>query len=376
MLKKPLLINQRILKTFCRFKSELVTLNFSDLKDSNRNLNADIEKAFGTKGLGILTIKGIPRLAELRKNLLKKAYILANLSPQILKTLERPESMYTVGWSKGISSPEGKKDSLLGSFYAHVKSDYNEYPEDKQFELANRNVWLNENIYPELVGFKQNFLELGNLIYDSSELIFSHLDKYCYEKLPSKIKKNLFVDSFSKGNYSTQARLITYYPYNYLTPEETLDKHSNTWIGWHRDFGIITNLMHPLFINSKGEEVKGIPSLITIKDREGQIQNVEFNDDEMAIQIGDAAFLMSGGCLNSTPHKVMIHENTPKDVFRLTFIGFLEPKRSFIVNVPDKMTVKSIVNSDPNKLEDSLTEFQSGEDYMEFSRIAYLKYFK
>jgi hypothetical protein len=58
-----------------------------------------IERAFGRSGLGIVAVSDIPQYDELRRHLLPLAAQIPNLPD--LSDVISPESLYSVGWSRG-----------------------------------------------------------------------------------------------------------------------------------------------------------------------------------------------------------------------------------------------------------------------------------
>lgn len=99
-------------------KGEVVTLQYADLA-SGKDLSKDILAAYGPKGLGALTIAGIPGYAEARKALIPMSHKLAHLPDGVKAKLEHEESMYNVGWSHGKEKMGDKPDFAKGSYYGN-----------------------------------------------------------------------------------------------------------------------------------------------------------------------------------------------------------------------------------------------------------------
>ena len=78
-------------------------IHYNDLLEGKKDLSASIEAAYGSEGLGIIAIKGVPDFAKLRQDLLPLAFKLAHLPKDVLASLEHPESYYNFGWSHGRS---------------------------------------------------------------------------------------------------------------------------------------------------------------------------------------------------------------------------------------------------------------------------------
>jgi hypothetical protein len=82
-----------------------------------------IEKAYGKDGLGIVAVTGVPQYQEFRSQLLPLAQKLAALPKEDLAAIEHPASSYSVGWSHGKESFNGKPDTAKGSYYANPLYD-------------------------------------------------------------------------------------------------------------------------------------------------------------------------------------------------------------------------------------------------------------
>jgi hypothetical protein len=99
-------------------KGDVVTLQYADLV-SGKDVSKDILAAYGPKGLGALTIAGIPGYAEARRKLIPLSHRLAHLPDEAKAKLEHAESMYNVGWSHGKEKMGDKPDFAKGSYYCN-----------------------------------------------------------------------------------------------------------------------------------------------------------------------------------------------------------------------------------------------------------------
>ncbi len=118
---------------------------------TTEELKEKIKHAYGYDGLGILAIKNIPRVEELRGACLPLAYTLGQLPEAKLSKFEHPESYYQFGWSRGKEKFEGRPDFSKGSFYANPVYDK---PSD-DIELIKKfpafyhgNIWPSETDVP------------------------------------------------------------------------------------------------------------------------------------------------------------------------------------------------------------------------------------
>ena len=78
----------------------VVVLDWNDMQN-NKNLTKSVQAAYDSNGFGILLVKNVPTLKEKREKVLKMARVLALSEESILKDIEHPQSLYSVGWSHG-----------------------------------------------------------------------------------------------------------------------------------------------------------------------------------------------------------------------------------------------------------------------------------
>jgi isopenicillin N synthase-like dioxygenase len=344
--------------------SKVIKIDYSKLIDPNSNLNDEIEQAFGRQGLGLIIIKNIPNFSETREKILRKGFELAQLNEEDLKKLEKPEAKYMVGWSKGKAYTENDFEYLTGAFYGRTQTDRPKY-NDSEFEEIYKNVWPEEE---KIKDFKNSYIEMGTLMLNVQINMLRHLDNYLKEVIP-QYRKGLMHDSFSK-DYDCISRLLNYYPASTLDKDlikSKGEKIKKNLCGWHRDFGILTGLTHPKYFNKNtGKEISGIKSGILVRDRNNEIHDVKFEENEMALQTGDASFILSGGNIIAAPHAVKDIEGMPEDAFRTTFINFFDPPFDYKLYLPENTTEKEIYEKDPFNLANMLTKFKQGCTYKEF----------
>jgi hypothetical protein len=77
---------------------------------------------YGYDGLGILTVRGIPGVAEKRAALLPLSAQFAALPREARAKYEHASSFYAFGWSHGKEKLEGRPDYAKGSFYANPQA--------------------------------------------------------------------------------------------------------------------------------------------------------------------------------------------------------------------------------------------------------------
>jgi len=178
-----------------------------------------------------------------------------------------------------------------------------------------------------------------------------------------------------KVKNDTISRLAMYFPGKHYDEEKYGKESKDNWAGWHRDFGVLTGLAHPMYFKENGEQVGGIKSALLIKDRQGTIHELEYDEDEIVIQSGDCAFIQTGGCIISTPHCVKIIEGIPDDVFRIQFVTFFEPAYETVVSLPQGVDQQKIFEKDPMGMKYMMTKWNGDTTYEKMIERAYNKYY-
>ncbi len=347
-------------QSFKRF-TEVIKIDYNKL-DSSQNILDEIHNSFGRNSLGLIIIKNIPGYTEAREAFLQKGYLLSQENEEYLKTLEKPEADYNVGWSKGRCFVDGGFDYMQGSFYARLLNDHLIDESDPQMEKNYTNIWPYKPI-----GFKESFLNLGKIMLDTQFKLLKQIDKYIESKKKEVNSEGSYLSLYDcvKEKNDIIGRLLTYFPVDSFDHKQ-FKGESDNWCGWHRDFGICTALCHPIYFDKKGIKREYIKSGLLVRDRNGVINDVNYGEDEIAIQSADVSFILSGGLIVSTPHAVKITEGIPKDVTRVTFVNFLEPSFSYKIRVPSGMDAKEVFAKDPFKMKDTVTNYKDNCTYKEF----------
>jgi isopenicillin N synthase-like dioxygenase len=349
--------------------TNLIKIDYNELIDPNSNLIDNITQAFGINGLGLICIKNIPNYSEIRKDILKKGFEMANLDQDYLQTLEKPETNYSLGYQKGKSFFGGKWEALTGAFYARVLNEQIDHS-DPEMKKKYTNIWPSEE---KLQGFKNSFLKMGKLLTHCQESLLLHLEKYvksCYPKYEEGSIYNKL-----KARNDAISRLIMYHPAKTYDETKYGAESKDNWCGWHRDFGIVTGLAHPIYFKDNEEVVEGIGSGLIVKDRKNQLHNITFGEDEILIQSGDCSFIMTGGTVIATPHCVKITEDMPKDVYRITFVNFYDPCFEEVIDLPKGIEKEMIKEKDPLGLKYMLTKFNEPCTYGELIKNAFNNYY-
>ena len=150
------------------FSQRLVKIPYEDLvkNRNNQTLLKEIEKAYGQDGLGIIVIEKVPNFLEAKKKFFELIYKLMNLPAPVLKTLERPDLDYSLGYGFGKEYFNDKPDLLKASYYAQLLQASCNNPQDN-------NIWPKE--IPEL---RQAFFDCGNIIRDNGMILLEVIDSY------------------------------------------------------------------------------------------------------------------------------------------------------------------------------------------------------
>lgn len=132
---------------------EVVELRYEDLV-AGVDLTSDIERAFGYKGLGLLTVSGVPNFAKLRRRLLPLSRKFANLSDSVKSKYEHKDSFYAFGWSHGKEKLQGNvADMAKGSYYNNPQRNepFSDKPDlvKKWPSFCHPNIWPTSEL-PEL----------------------------------------------------------------------------------------------------------------------------------------------------------------------------------------------------------------------------------
>jgi isopenicillin N synthase-like dioxygenase len=347
---------------------QLVRIDYNDLFNFNTDLSDKISQAFGIDGFGLIAVKNIPNYPEVRKKILNQGFTMANYDQDYLQTLERPDSIYSIGWQKGKTYFSGVWESMTGAFCARIGGDVMIHS-DIDMQKRYMNVWPEEQRLP---GFKEDILGIGELLTHCTENLLYHIDKYTQKSIPGYKEKNLY--NRLKARNETIARLIMYYPAKTFNEQKYGKDSKDNWCTWHRDFGVLTALTHPIYYKEDGTTVSGLKSGLIIRDRKNMLHDVLFDEDEIVIQSGDTAFIETGGCIISTPHCVKITDDIPRDVFRVTLANFYDPCYEEVINLPEGINQDKIYERDPLGMEFMLTKFREPCTYETLVTNAYNTY--
>ena len=169
--------------------------------DKLPQLTKEITDEFHKKGY--VAIRGVPGFVDAYKGFLEVAQQFIALSLEE-KAQCTPDDAYARGWSSGIESFNGLRDSFKGSYYAWLKGE-------------------KPNIWPSLPSFEERYMKLAALIHNTGK-----------ELLPL-----IGLDIATNG----LGRMLYYAP---VLNENKEDGNLN-WCGNHRDHELFTGLCPEIF---------------------------------------------------------------------------------------------------------------------------------
>ena len=308
--------------------------------------------AFGSSGLGILAVRGIPNFAQHRT---QNYYRLLNSShhyqQNTLHLYEHPQSHYSFGWSHGKESVGGHADTSKGSFYANPIHDKRRSTMETPWSKTSRHS-VASNIWPTAARSRSSSLRLRRLSKTMMEcglVVARHCDEYVRSIVPTYTPNRLF--NIIKHSRTQKARLLHYFPTT--TPSspvaarnDTSDDGADSWCGWHCDHGDLTALCAAMYIDVRDHSIvldrPDSSSGLYIRNRKGESVYAEIPADCCAFQIGESAMIHSGGVLQATPHCVRASKHT--HLSRESFAVFMEGEVHETMSVPTDCAVESVVS--------------------------------
>lgn len=325
---------------------EIVVLDYNDLMNGV-DLTAEIGKAYGVDGIGLLTVSNVPGLKEARSRLLPLAQKFAILPDATQQKYEDPKSHYSFGWSLGKEKLEGKPDLSKGSYYANPQYDQ---PVTDPELIARYPAFLGNNIWPtadDAPDFEDAFKSLGQLIIDVGLLVAKQCDAYVLKICRGQAYESGRLHRIIDNSVCCKARLLHYFSKEdggeaalAGQSQEIKEGDFSSWCGWHNDHGSLTGLTSAMYLDDAGQEKENKDKMagLYIKGRKGQLVKAAFPSDRLAFQIGETAQIHSGGILQATPHAV--RGSSDPSVSRETFAVFMEPNWDELMNIPVGMDLE------------------------------------
>jgi len=328
-----------------------VELRYEDLTHGI-DLSASIEAAFGADALGIMTVSGVPGVAERRRALLPLARRFAALPEAVKRKYEHAASFYSFGWSHGKEKLQGRPDTHKGSWYANPLHDR---PTEDASLIERFPAFYHPNIWPreDLPELQPAFIDMGRLIvevclgsqmciatklacrsgthslcplhvcmcsqFQVGALVARQCDAYVRSRSATYSPRRL--ETIVRESTVAKGRLLHYFSMDAQGGggTEQQDKQGkkeeddvSTWCGWHNDHGSLTGLTPAMYLDEAGHEVDpgqlqqaAVGSGLFVLSRSGElVQVVGVPADRLIFQIGETAEIHSGGVLQATPHAV------------------------------------------------------------------------
>lgn len=348
--------------------SPMVTLCYQDLLDfkncdDNEDDNAQrlmeqIGQAYGSEGLGILSVSGVPGFLELRQRLLPLAAQIPKLPKDDLNSCISEESCYSVGWSHGKEElTPGVPDLSKGSYYANPlvndlceamlerrRQEHQKQPqqtpdvfqENLRLLVQENPSFFAPNVYPaSLPDLEAAFADMGQCIAKVGRLVSCVAEAYCEKH---DIKVNL--EEILTDSLNCKARLL-----HYFAPKDQLpangENNDKWWCGWHNDHGALTGLVPAMYLaESEQKQLSNPPDPkagLYIQSRKKELVKISLPSDCIGFQIGETFQILSGGLLQATPHAV--RQALSPAITRETFAVFMEPEFEFPLALPRNRTI-------------------------------------
>mgnify|MGYP005847569377 CR=1 FL=1 len=313
-------------------------MNFKPEAEDDNSLMEQIKNAYGSDGLGILAVSGVPDMTDLRQILLPLAAKIPKLPQEELQGLEKEEFSYAVGWSHGKEKFEGVPDLSKGSFYANpLVNDLVQAMLERQKQRSKKNnsdeafkeelgrlvrehpAFFAPNVFPksipELEGAISNMgqciASVGRLVarvcqaYCKNQGVHVELEKILSESLNCKARLLHYFDT-AKDKDTTASTDADDKPFDEKKEDEQKDER--WWCGWHNDHGSLTGLVPAMYLGEDGKkQASQSPDPLAglyIQSRSGEMVQVKLPSDCLGFQIGETFQILSGGLLQATPHAV------------------------------------------------------------------------
>lgn len=314
-----------------------VVISFSDLQVKESDLSEKVGEAFGPKGLGIVVIADVPGFSMLRQYLLHLSPRVASLPDDVKATIEDPGSRYTVGWNhKKEKLGFHMRDEFKGSFNANPFLDV---PTTDMSLIRRYPMYCRPNKWPTsaLPDLEVAFKALGKVMLDVGLMLAYHCDQYVSNAV--KVHKGgQGLEQILERSRCHKGRLLCYLPKQKSDCARGCG-YSSSWCTWHTDYSCLTGLTCGMFMrNGVKVECPDNAAGLYIQTRDEEIVKVDFGEDELAYQIGEAAEILSGGRLCATPHYVQAPSGEEAiGVVRSTFALFMQPDWDENLKLPEKV---------------------------------------
>jgi len=281
---------------------------------------------------------------------------LAQEPQEVIEKLRKPHVLDPIGWfDTPFYSTGNKGSSAYHSFFARYPRETIIFPEDPKLEEESKNVW------PDTIpNFKSDFVTLNKSICETLVNLLYHFDKY----LNKNIKGYDFnmTKEIGNNNYVNTSRTIVYKP----LPKQDMEQD---WDHWHTDYGMFSTVAKPVYFSKDLKRLEFNNTSFNFKDRQGNIHEASFKNDEMLVTISDTMFILSAGLFPTTPHCVKA-VGVPRDIYRLNHVSFFEPQYNHRMRIPTGESFPEIIEKDPLKFYyRSTNNYKDGLNYKEFNEL-------
>ncbi|XP_002974660.2 uncharacterized protein LOC9636892 [Selaginella moellendorffii] len=274
---------------------EIVDYVMLEAAASDVGVRERVVRALG--GAGMIAVRNVPGLEYLRSVLLPQARTLA-LMPDLDRKSVLKENLL------GSDVPLKRKDRLVSSFVAQLpvsRSEIDRTPDQLVLKTG------------------ELFRHLGYRLID----VGVRVARVCDTALPGlQLEKTIL------GSQTAKGRLIHYHSECERLPRPDPAQRelsgSEFWQQWHYDYGVLTVLTAPVYINASGSVGQSHSSLVAMDSWTGSVTAVNIPDGSVLVQVGEAAQIFSGGKLRATAHCVVKPQLDP-EASRETFVVFLQP---------------------------------------------------
>ena len=226
-------------------------------------LAAALRASFDFDGPGIIAVRGVPGFVAARARALPFAFALGYLSPAEKLALERPDALYSFGWSHGKEQlSAGVPDTLKGSFYFNPTHDV---PTTDPALLKAFPTYCAPNVWPAgdvLAGFQDACCTLSRIMVEAGGALAAHCDALTAPTSPAHADGSgaagpPSLRSVVMSSRCHKARLLYYFPPEQPAPAmeggaaATAASGSGSggggggdgdvanYCGWHNDHGCV-----------------------------------------------------------------------------------------------------------------------------------------
>eukprot|EP00892_Ulva_mutabilis_P009428 jgi/Ulvmu1/6858/UM031_0063.1 len=343
-----------------RLHAKLTSIDYQDLQGdvaATERIREALTQAFVLDdALGVIAVDSVPGLSHSRSTLLPMAAQLAQLDTTQQEAIERPDTRYNVGWSRGRERLNGgEPDWNKGSFYANPLCDEPSSAVWRDAQRRSNQTLMPANVWPSnsLPDLEPAFKALGRTMCEIATLLLQHCDCLIQQQQASsalsvaQISSQAISSATSElqsspcsnhGHHPQLARLSTPLQHQVSNKGRLLHYYSvapgdnGMWCGWHNDFGTLTGLTSAMYLpcgsTSAADELPNPDPCagLVVRSRAGAAMAVRSRPDQLLFQAGLSLQILSGGLFKATEHAVLAPQHAQHGLTRSTFAVFCQPK--------------------------------------------------